>query len=976
MPKKATDAKKAAEEVQDEPNEQSDAEEESNEKITLNLDSKAEQALLTAMRGQSSAGAVQFVFQREYYSVHGETARYIALEYYKTTSVLKYMGSGPAGPRGGARGVQTKAPSAAAQGEVYVAVSKAMFETIVRDLLLNKNRAVELWDQRAGSNSWFCKKTASPGDVHSFEDIIFKNTDLEESPIICAVRLANDGANRVVGVGYADTILKVLGVAEFNDTEHFSNLESCLIQLGARECILCQKDCTAMELEKIQDVLKRCNVVAADRPKADFAGKDLEQDLKRLVGEDNYHTIAETTHKHAMSAVSCLIKSLELMADDSSHGHFRMTSLRLEKFMRLDSAAVRALNLLPAPGDANKNMCLYGILNKCKTPMGSRMLMTWLKQPLLDAEEIRRRHDVVQVFYDDPVFRQSLLESVVRRVPDLGRMAKKFQRGKGGIQDIVRLYEFVVWVLPNMVEHLRGYTGAGAELLHSRYADRLQESIDNFEQFVAMVETSVDLDAVKDHEYNISAKWDPKLEEIKKRKEKLRRQIYESMPNEVADDLGIDAKKVSIEHTDSQGYHLRVPKTCQKSITGNPSYHQIQALKAGIKFTSKKMKGLSTEYTAACAEYSEKQASLVARAVEIAASYVPVMEECTALVSELDVLLAFAVVAASAATPYVRPAVTGLGEGGAVDLVACRHPVMEALDDMGRGFIPNDVRLVPGESTFQIVTGPNMGGKSTYIRMAGVVVLMAQVGSFVPCERAEVSVRDCILARVGAGDSQLRGVSTFMSEMLETAAILKTATDRSLVIVDELGRGTSTYDGFGLAWAISEHLVQEVRAMCLFATHFHELTALEGTLPGVVNYHVTAHTENNTLTMLYRVRKGPCDQSFGIHVAELVHFPDSVIQLAKRKARELETFEAAAQPEAPHAEATPSKRRRREELSADEKAAGRGAMERFVRGLLALGAEAGALSDDDLLRTVSKLKAEVDREAAGNAYVRDVLALA
>jgi DNA mismatch repair protein MSH2 len=334
------------------------------------------------------------------------------------------------------------------------------------------------------------------------------------------------------------------------------------------------------------------------------------------------------------------------------------------------------------------------------------------------------------------------------------------------------------------------------------------------------------------------------------------------------------------------------------------------------------------------------------------------MEDMREMLSTLDVLLSFAHVSLSAPNPYVRPTLSEAGKGDIV-LKQARHPCIEALDDLGNSFIPNDVSLIRGESHFEIITGPNMGGKSTYIRTVGIVSLMAQIGCFVPCTSAHISITDAILARVGAGDSQLRGVSTFMQEMLETSFILRAATEKSLVIIDELGRGTSTYDGFGLAWAISEHLASQVKAFCLFATHFHELTALAKDVSGVKNVHVSALAEDNKLTMLYQVKSGACDQSFGIHVAEMVNFPQEVIQMAKRKAAELEDFGQNGNA------SVSSKRHLTEKKHAEQ------LIDNFLNEFAKIPLD--SLSDNDALEAVKKLTHSFQEHGKDNILIEQLI---
>ncbi|KAK4574237.1 MSH2 protein [Recurvomyces mirabilis] len=817
------------------------------------------------------------IFDRgDWLSAHGEDAMLIARVQYKTTSVVKTLGRSPGLPS--------------------VTMTWTAYKSFLREAIFRLGKRIEVL-QTTGRNQWKVAKQASPGNLQDIEDELGGHID--SAPIILAVKVSAKATEaRQVGVCFADASVRELGVSEFADNDIYSNFESLLIQLGVRECLI-QIDGTKKdaELHKLKVIADNCGCAVSERPQSDYGNRDIEQDLTRLLRDERAAgTLPQTDLKLAMSSAAALIKYLGVMSDPTNFGQYQLYQHDLSQYMKLDSSALKALNLMPGPKDGSKTMSLFGLLNHCKTPVGSRLLAQWLKQPLMNIEEVERRQQLVEAF--------TLQEEHMRSIPDLYRLAKKFQRKKANLEDVVRAYQVAIR-LPDFIGTFEGVMDeAYKNALDTEYTDKLRSFSDSFSKLQEMVETTVDLDALDNHEFIIKSEFDDGLRIIRKKLDKLRYQM-DAEHRAVADDLNQDPeKKLFLENHKVHGWCFRLTRTEAAAIRNKKQYQECSTQKNGVFFTTTKMTTYRREHDQLSENYNRTQSGLVTEVVNVAASYCPVIEKLAGVLAHLDVIVSFAHVSVHAPTAYVRPKLHPRGTGNTI-LKEARHPCMEMQDDVS--FITNDVSLLRGESEFLIITGPNMGGKSTYIRQIGVIALMAQIGCFVPCSEAELTLFDCILARVGASDSQLKGVSTFMAEMLETANILKTATRESLVIIDELGRGTSTYDGFGLAWAISEHIIKEIGAFSMFATHFHELTALNETYSQVQNLHVVAHigdadgdtsmkddsTSNSRrreVTLLYKVVPGISDQSFGIHVAELVRFPQKVVNMAKRKADELEDF--------------------------------------------------------------------------------------
>ncbi|KAF7318276.1 DNA mismatch repair protein 2 [Mycena chlorophos] len=845
--------------------------------------------------------------QEDYYQCYGDDALYVANNVFRTQSVIKYLGRGGKGA-----------------GLPCVSLKATLALTTLREALTVKQLRIEIWVPDAGQgkkvNKFHLDKEASPGNLQAVEELLFgAGSDLLTPPVVMAIKLASsaDTKNTALGIAFADPTLRELGVADFVDNDLFSNLESLIIQLSIKEAIIPTGTKTGtssrdIDLNRLKGVLDRCGVVVTERKPSEFTSKNIADDLPKLLSSkalealgassaDASMTIPQLALPHAPASLAALIGYLGLLSDPSNHGRCSLRTHDLDQYMKLDASALRALNLTEAPSNGGgrggaRNTTLFGLLNKCKTAQGARLLGTWLKQPLMNLHEIQKRQNLVQTFVEDSSSRRIIQDDFLKQLPDLHRLSKRFQKGIASLEDVVRVHQAVI-LLPGLIEALESISSDDmefSEIIDEFYLNRLRNFNESLLKYSEMTEQTIDLDEVDRHNYVIKPEYNEKLGELAEKLTKAMNGL-DGVHREVSRQLDLEIdKKLHLENNATYGYCFRVTKNDAKGkdIDSKHGYIELGMTKSGSFFTTKKLKSHAEDHRDYSDSYQKAQRDLVREVVEIAKTYTPVLESLDNVIAHLDVILSFAHVSANAPDPYVRPKITPRGTGDLV-LLDARHPCLEVQDDIS--FIPNDVEMVKEKSEFQIITGPNMGGKSTYIRQVGAIALMAQTGCFVPCREARIPIFDSVLCRVGAGDSQLKGVSTFMAEMLETATILRSATKDSLIIIDELGRGTSTYDGFGLAWAISEHIASEIHAFCLFATHFHELTALDQQIKHVQNRHVVAHVDDvdkgeQQITLLYKVEPGISDQSFGIHVAKLANFPENVVKLARQKADQLEDF--------------------------------------------------------------------------------------
>ena len=594
--------------------------------------------------------------------------------------------------------------------------------------------------------------------------------------------------------------------------------------------------------------------------------------IRKFFGVDTLEAFGCDHLPLATQASAAIIEYLEIHQKEALLGMTNLQTYSVDEYMVLDRQTRRNLELfLAGRWDASESS-LFSVLDRTSTPMGGRLLQAWIGKPLLNVEEISIRQEAVSWFFDSETRRRSVIQ-LLKNISDLERLSTKVATRRATPRDLIGIVNSVS-AIPKLLELLnRGNDSKKIEFVRNIFG--------NHSDLISLLSNALtdDPPITTGDGNSIRSGYSNKLDQLKDELTKNQK-LMATLESDERDQTGIKTLKIGFNRV--FGYYIEVSRSNLNSVPEH--YIRKQTLVGGERYITPQMKELEAQILTGRNQISIMESEVFSDICDIVALEVATLKKSAEGLAIVDVLNSLAVIAQD--QKYARPE---LNHSGRIQIVEGRHPVVENITPQGM-FISNDTDLNLEESQIIILTGPNMSGKSTYLRQVGLITLMAQIGSYVPAKSAEIGVVDRIFTRVGLQDDLTAGQSTFMVEMVETASILNQATRNSLIILDEIGRGTSTYDGLAIARSVAEYVHNNFNLGCkmLFATHYHEMTSLSNELPRAKNYHVSVTEDKGDVVFLRRIVEGGADRSYGVHVARLAGIPSVVINRAWEILRELE----------------------------------------------------------------------------------------
>lgn len=674
-----------------------------------------------------------------------------------------------------------------------------------------------------------------------------------------------------IGLSYTDISTGEMYLSEFVGDVSLSELNDALVRIKPSE-IICNAEMSkyAGDLSCVKGKYIPDFQVYDD---SHFEFKKSEQQLKNQLHADSLKPYNCATRTFAIQSTGGL---LDYIFETQKRTLTHLNTLHYiinNKFMQIDANTRRNLELTETMKDRKKRGSVLWLLNKAETRMGMRTIESFISQPLYDEKEINYRLKGVEELVKNVYARETLKEQL-RSIYDFERICGKLSYGNINAKDCLNLKNSLV-VLPQIKQILGKFSSAILVDINNNIKEEAKIS--------DMLERAIDPECatnMKDGKF-IRAGYNSELDELNALATNSRDVIIQLEQHE-RNSTGI--KNLKIGYNKVFGYYIEVPNSQSELVPYN--YIRKQTTTNAERYITEELKNLETKLLNANDQKLELEFKLFEEIKTKLLEHLFDMQTSARAVGLLDAILSFATVAVD--NNYVKPLIDKTSS--VIEIIGGRHPIVEALNKQ-EDFVPNDTLLNNTDCRTMIITGPNMAGKSTYMRQVALITLMAHIGSFVPAKSAKIGLTDRIFTRVGASDDLSFGQSTFMVEMSEVSNILRNATNNSLIILDEVGRGTSTFDGLSIAWSVMEYVSTHLNAKTLFATHYHELTELEGILEGVKNYRVSVKEYNNSVIFLRKIVRGGTNKSFGIEVASLAGLPEQVVSRAREILSKLEESE-------------------------------------------------------------------------------------
>ena len=681
--------------------------------------------------------------------------------------------------------------------------------------------------------------------------------------ICCAYKTQNG-----VALAWADITTGELTATEFFGDDCVNKCIAQMTKLEVKEII--SNDDMLLSVKDLPEITRGVLPHFSSFPEWAFGYSAAERILLEQFNTKTLSAYSVAGKNNAVSATGAL---LEYLKETQMHALKNVSGVKYienEKFMQLDSTAVRNLEIVKTLGDGGKYGSLLWLLDKTCTAMGARLLHSSVLNPFFDKNAINYRLDGVEELYDSTVIRLAVTD-LLKEVRDIERIAGKIANGTVLPRDCLALARSLS-VIPNLKFSLAGFNSAVIKDVEAGLFD--------MSDIAALIDNAISPNPpanMKDGGY-IKEGYNERLDELRNIRKNGSKVLLE-MESRERDVTGI--RNLRISYNRVFGYYIEVTKSFIDKVPLN--YQRRQTLANSERFITEELKELEEKIMSSVDMALKLEIEIYEKIKEALAGNIEKFKSISASIALLDLLAAFAEI--SKTNRYVRPDIVESSQPFVIK--DGRHPVVEVISK--ERFIPNDTLLDEGENRTMIITGPNMAGKSTYMRQNAIIAIMAHLGCFVPAKSAKIPLIDRVFTRVGASDNLISDQSTFMVEMIEVATIIQNATKNSLLILDEVGRGTSTYDGLSIAWAVIEHLTEKIGAKTLFATHYHELTELESKMSGVKNYKISVREINGGVVFLRKIMRGGANRSFGIEVASLAGIPSTVTGRAKEILKSVES---------------------------------------------------------------------------------------